>query len=197
MTAVHHAIAAVFAFCVGASVGSFLNVCVWRLPRGESLIRPASRCPRCGSAISAHDNLPVLGWLLLRGRCRSCSGPISARYPLVEAGVGLLFAAVMLAETLSATLDRCDVCPWIFLGRLAFHGALVSLLVTTALIDHDRRQARLPSTGASAMAVASALAVTFVAASTILAGDQFGFVLTLALLAVLIRRTVAPRLIEG
>ncbi len=142
MNGVHHAIAAAFAFCVGTSIGSFLNVCVWRLPRGESLIRPASRCPRCGTTISARDNLPVLGWLILRGRCRSCSGPISARYPLVEAGIGLLFATVMLGETVFGPPDGD---PWIVLGRLGLSWTVVSLLVTTALIVHDRRHAEAPS----------------------------------------------------
>jgi len=78
---------------VGLVVGSYLNVLVHRLPRGLSTVTPRSRCPACGAAIRAHDNLPVLSWLLLRGRCRDCRAPIPARYPLVEAAAGLLFAA--------------------------------------------------------------------------------------------------------
>ncbi|MCA9172290.1 MAG: prepilin peptidase [Planctomycetales bacterium] len=76
---------------VGGSIGSFLNVVVYRLPAGLSLVHPGSRCPHCGHAIRWYDNLPVLGWLGLRGRCRDCRAPISARYPIVEAIVMLLF----------------------------------------------------------------------------------------------------------
>ena len=77
---------------VGAIVGSFLNVVAYRLPRGESLSHPPSRCPQCGTPIKPYDNVPVLSWLVLRGRCRACGAPISARYPLVEAVTGLLCA---------------------------------------------------------------------------------------------------------
>ncbi|QHT55835.1 prepilin peptidase [Cellulomonas sp. H30R-01] len=77
---------------LGLLVGSFLNVVVWRVPRGESVVHPPSACPRCGHAIRARDNVPVVSWLLLRGRCRDCGAPISARYPAVEAATGVLFA---------------------------------------------------------------------------------------------------------
>jgi leader peptidase (prepilin peptidase)/N-methyltransferase len=76
----------------GLAIGSFLNVVVWRVPRGESVVSPASACPACQAPIRPRDNLPVLGWLILRGRCRDCRAPISARYPIVEALTGLLFA---------------------------------------------------------------------------------------------------------
>lgn len=85
-----------FAGLLGAVIGSFLNVVVWRVPRGESVVSPPSACPRCGNVIRARDNIPVLGWLLLRGRCRDCGEPISLRYPLVEAGTGLLFSVMAL-----------------------------------------------------------------------------------------------------
>jgi leader peptidase (prepilin peptidase)/N-methyltransferase len=79
---------------LGLAIGSFLNVVIWRVPRGESVVSPPSACPNCGHAIRTRDNVPVLGWLVLRGRCRDCETPISARYPLVEATTGALFAAV-------------------------------------------------------------------------------------------------------
>ena len=79
---------------LGAAVGSFLNVVIHRVPRNESLVRPGSRCPHCAGAIRARHNVPVLGWLLLRGRCADCAEPISWRYPLVEAGTAALFTAV-------------------------------------------------------------------------------------------------------
>jgi leader peptidase (prepilin peptidase)/N-methyltransferase len=90
--------AAAFALAFGAVMGSFLNVVAYRLPRGESIVRPRSRCPECGTAIRPYDNVPVLSWLLLRGRCRDCRTPISPRYPLVEAATGLLCALVVIAK---------------------------------------------------------------------------------------------------
>jgi len=78
----------------GLVIGSFLNVVVWRVPRGESLVRPGSACPKCGHAIRPRDNVPVLSWLFLRGRCRDCAAPISVRYPLVEIGTAIAFVLV-------------------------------------------------------------------------------------------------------
>jgi leader peptidase (prepilin peptidase) / N-methyltransferase len=112
----------VLAGVIGAIFGSFLNVVAYRLPRGESLARPRSRCPGCGTPVRPYDNIPVLSWLLLRGRCRDCRQPISARYPLVEAGTGLLCSLVVLAAD--------DV--WLGL-------AFVLLLVPVTLIDLDHR----------------------------------------------------------
>ncbi len=81
---------AAFAFAFGACIGSFLNVVIARLPKGESLVRPESHCPKCQTPIRWHDNIPVFGWLALRGKCRDCGLPISPRYPMVELLVGLL-----------------------------------------------------------------------------------------------------------
>ena len=80
-------------FFTGASVGSFLNVCIARWPVDESVVRPRSRCPRCGKPIAWYDNIPVLSWLALRAKCRACGEPISAAYPLVEAAIGLTWVA--------------------------------------------------------------------------------------------------------
>lgn len=80
----------------GLAIGSFLNVVVWRVPRGESVVRPPSACPACSTPIRPRDNVPVVGWLLLRGRCRDCTEPISSRYPLVEATTAVLFAGLAL-----------------------------------------------------------------------------------------------------
>jgi leader peptidase (prepilin peptidase)/N-methyltransferase len=109
----------------GLLVGSFLNVVAWRLPRGESLVRPRSRCPACRTPIKPYDNVPLLSWLLLRGRCRQCGARVSARYPLVEAGTAALYAAVVVAG---------DGALEIFLGL-----ALVTALVPITLIDLDHR----------------------------------------------------------
>jgi leader peptidase (prepilin peptidase)/N-methyltransferase len=81
---------------LGLAVGSFLNVVIWRVPRKESVVRPPSHCPSCDTPIGPADNIPVVSWLALRGKCRHCAHPISVRYPLVEAGCGLLFLAVAL-----------------------------------------------------------------------------------------------------
>jgi leader peptidase (prepilin peptidase)/N-methyltransferase len=78
---------------LGLAIGSFLNVVIWRVPRNESVVRPTSHCPTCDTPISHRDNVPLLSWLLLRGRCRTCSTRISARYPLVEAATAALFVA--------------------------------------------------------------------------------------------------------
>ena len=109
----------------GLALGSFLNVVAFRMPRGESLISPRSRCPGCQTPVHAYDNVPVLSWLLLRGRCRSCAARISPRYPLVELVTALLFVAVVLVKG----ADR-----HVWLG-LAF----VALLVPVALIDLEHR----------------------------------------------------------
>src|SRR4051812_47870826 len=81
---------------LGLIIGSFLNVVVWRVPRGESVAQPGSRCPACGHSVRAWDNVPVLSYLLLKGHCRDCDASISARYPLVEAGTGAVFAILAL-----------------------------------------------------------------------------------------------------
>lgn len=88
-------LAALVAGCAlfGLLVGSFLNVVIHRVPRQESVVRPRSRCPGCGTQLAERDNIPVVSWLVLRGRCRSCSAPISLRYPAVELLTGLLFGA--------------------------------------------------------------------------------------------------------
>ena len=78
-------------FLLGLLIGSFLNVCIWRLPREESVIRPGSHCPVCSTALRARDLVPLLSWLFLRGKCRYCGAPISIRYPVVELLTGVLF----------------------------------------------------------------------------------------------------------
>src|SRR4051794_12332465 len=109
----------------GLLIGSFLNVVAWRLPRGESLIRPGSACPACRTPISPYDNVPVVSWLVLRGRCRHCGARISGRYPAVELTTAALYVAVALGR---------DGALEIALGLL-----LVTALVPIALIDLDRR----------------------------------------------------------
>jgi len=114
---------------LGLLIGSFLNVVVWRVPRGESVVSPPSACPRCGARIAWYDNLPVVSWLVLRGRCRRCHEPISVRYPLVEAGTGILFGLVAWHFGISWTTPA-----YLYLAAIS---------VALALIDIDTR--RLPN----------------------------------------------------
>src|SRR2546421_6230015 len=97
-------IACAFAGILGAIIGSFLNVVIHRLPREQSIVLPNSACPACGTAIHFYDNIPIFSFLILRGRCRSCRGPISPRYPAVEALCALLFALVTWRDGLSFAL---------------------------------------------------------------------------------------------
>lgn len=103
---------AVVAVMFGLVVGSFLNVCIHRLPQGQSVVTPRSRCPACGTAIRPLDNIPVLSYLLLRGRCRACGAPISLLYPAVEALTAVLFVAALLAfgPTARAALAAVFLC---------------------------------------------------------------------------------------
>ena len=119
------AYAAVLAGVFGLLLGSFVNVVAYRLPRGESLAFPGSHCPSCDTPIKPYDNVPVLSWLWLRGRCRACHGSISARYPVVEAATAALLVAVVLAK-------GADSDAWLGL-------AFVLLLVPVTLIDLDHR----------------------------------------------------------
>ena len=96
MSLAFRVLALCYAAALGGCLGSFLNVAVWRLPAGKSLIRPASFCPKCGHPIRFYDNIPVFGWLFLRGKCRDCRQPISFRYPAVEGAVSLLGCVLAL-----------------------------------------------------------------------------------------------------
>ncbi len=113
----------VFALLLGMTVGSFLNVVAWRVPRDESIIRPGSRCTSCGKAIRWYDNIPVLSWFILRGRCRYCGASFSIRYAMVELLTGLLFAGVFLEFGFT----------WLFFRNAMF----ISLLICVVLTDID------------------------------------------------------------
>ena len=125
MSGVQLVTALAFVFILGAVIGSFLNVCIYRIPEGESVVSPRSRCPHCLTTIRWYHNLPVLSWLLLKGRCAYCGESFSVRYPLVEALTGALFS--------------------LFFYRFGFHPAtlvswlLVASLVTISMIDLDHQ----------------------------------------------------------
>src|SRR5215208_6199344 len=130
----------------GAVIGSFLNVVAHRVPARESLVSPGSRCPSCGTPVKPYDNVPVISWLVLRGRCRSCGASISARYPIVELATALVFAAVVAARG--------------FDEDLVLELPFVSLLIALAAIDFDHRL--LPNRIVYPMAVYGVIATVLV-----------------------------------
>lgn len=159
-----------FAALGGLIIGSFLNVVAYRLPRRESLVHPGSHCPGCDTPIKPYDNLPVVGWLLLGGRCRSCGTQISARYPVVEALTGVLAVAVVLTK--HSAHD-------IVLGLV-----LVGVLVPVALIDLEHRvipnKIMLPA-AVAAVALGLALDPSRVPEQLISGAAAGGFLLAFAL----------------
>ncbi len=162
--------AATFAGVLGAIMGSFLNVVVYRLPRRESLVSPGSRCPSCGVPVRPYDNVPILSWLVLRGRCRSCAARISPRYPLVEAGTALLCVGAVLTHSGPAAI--------------ALSVTLVLLLVPAAAIDFEHRiiPNRLTAIGALlALALGGALDPAGEPARLLAGAAAGGFLLIAAL----------------
>jgi leader peptidase (prepilin peptidase)/N-methyltransferase len=117
----------IFAALLGLAFGSFLNVCVSRLPRHESVVAPRSRCPQCLAPILNRDNIPLLSWALLRGRCRSCAAPIPARYPLIEAATAALFLLCYLDFGLTPHGVASAVLCWLLLGLAATDAETLTL----------------------------------------------------------------------
>lgn len=143
------AVYGLFWLAIGAAIGSFLNVVIYRLPRGLSLAHPPSSCPACRHRIRWRDNVPVFGWLLLGGRCRDCRYPIAPRYPLVEAAVAVIFLSLVGVELLSGGRNLPFRAPepagLLYLGRASvelllltlLHCLLFTVLLAVALIDRD------------------------------------------------------------
>jgi leader peptidase (prepilin peptidase) / N-methyltransferase len=189
----------VFLALLGAVIGSFVNVVAYRLPRGESVVRPRSRCPGCGVQIAAYDNVPVVSWIVLSGRCRHCHGRISPQYPLVEALTATLFAAVALRTDLSAavwpglvlmtllvTVSAIDIEHRIVPNRLLAPAAVAALAVW-ALVDPGR----LPENLVAAVAAGGFLLVTAMAYP---AGMGMGDVKLAAVMGLYLGGAVAPAL---
>lgn len=136
----------VWFFYVGGCIGSFMNVVIFRLPRRRSVVSPPSRCPYCHSDIRWHDNLPVVGWLILRGRCRDCHAPISARYPLVELLMGLIFMTLAVEAFVPhgpwwlTNIEPREILstPWTTLAlAYVFYVLLICTLVCAAFMTWD------------------------------------------------------------
>lgn len=125
----HQILMAVFVLLFGLAVGSFLNVCIWRLPRGQSISEPAgSHCPQCGTALRGVDNIPVLSFLLLGGKCRYCKAPISWRYPLIEAVTGAVMVVLYLFQRVGAGTNP---------GQVLVMGLVIALLIVASGVDFE------------------------------------------------------------
>ena len=135
------AMLAFFAFALGACVASFLNVVVWRVPRGESIVSPPSHCPKCNAPIRWWQNIPILSWLALRGKCANCRGPISPRYILVELLGGVLFCAAFVKYSPLVALPRADgfFVDYAQVVVLLVVWTWISLMIVGSLIDFDHK----------------------------------------------------------
>ncbi len=127
----------VAAALIGAVVGSFLNVCIYRIPWEKSLVWPASHCPKCLEPIEPKDNIPILSWVLLGGKCRRCGLPISFRYPLIELLTSVMFAAAFMVYVVLPNLSRYGTVPSEDLLRFGYHAVLIALLIAASMIDVD------------------------------------------------------------
>jgi leader peptidase (prepilin peptidase)/N-methyltransferase len=175
----------------GLAIGSFLNVVVYRVPAGMSVVHPRSACPNCGHEISARENIPVVSWLMLRGKCSGCSAPISKRYPIVElaGAVAFVLVAIWAAPTLSATTTVPTTVAAVL--QLAAFLYLATITVALAIIDIETH--RLPNVivlpgyavGVALLGTAALLQGDVVALGRMAAGAGilFAFYLALAIIS--------------
>ncbi len=192
--------AIVLALIAGLAIGSFLNVVIYRLPRGESVVKPRSKCPNCGHQISGIENIPVVSWLALRGKCRECKEPISWRYPAIELLTGLLYAMVVWVA-------------WDDPAQIALGLILMTALVPITFIDLEFRRVPNAITGPAAVALivagtaldlsgqperllaAAIVVVPFLILSLVLSGHMgMGDVKLMGVLGLALGRGLAPAL---
>jgi leader peptidase (prepilin peptidase) / N-methyltransferase len=196
------ALAIVVIALLGAAVGSFLGLAIHRLPRGESLVRPRSRCPRCGTRLAVRDNVPVVSWMLLKGRCRNCGEPVSLRYPIVELLTAATFVAVALARGVDLDLllelpfaaaliaiAGIDLEHRIVPNRIVVPAAVFAVAVTP-LLDAGR----VPE---SLIAGAAAFGALLVAALAYPAGMGMGDVKLAGVMGLYLGVSVAPALLSA
>jgi leader peptidase (prepilin peptidase)/N-methyltransferase len=190
-------------FVAGAAAGSFVGVVAHRVPRRESIVGPRSRCPNCGTQIAAYDNVPILSWLWLRGRCRHCGGRISLRYPAVELALGALFVVTYLileddaAEvalglvfvSMLAALTLTDLERRVIPNAILLVGAVVGLAIAAATMPDT-----LPERGIAAAAAGGFLLLAALAYS---GGMGMGDVKLGAVMGLYLGRAVAPALVVG
>jgi leader peptidase (prepilin peptidase) / N-methyltransferase len=195
---------AILAFVAGAVAGSFVTVLAHRVPRGEGFVFGRSRCPRCGREIAARDNVPIVSWLLLRGRCRQCGEPISPSYPLAEAGLGALYVGTVLAlgtddaAELILGLVLCTVLMAVVLtdleqriipNRIVIAGAIAGIVIVLV--------GDLGELGERALAVAIAGGALFALALLYPRGMGMGDAKLVAMMAIYLGRAIAPALLVG
>jgi leader peptidase (prepilin peptidase)/N-methyltransferase len=187
------------ALFTGLAFGSFLNVVAYRVPAGLSLLTPPSACPGCGVAIRPYDNVPVVSWLVLGGRCRSCDQAISPRYPLTEAVTGALFAAVIIARGAGRStwlalifilalvaITRIDLEHQIIPNRIVYPLAATAIALTVVLQPHLLTERLIAAAAAGGVLLAAALAYP--------AGMGMGDVKLAAVMGLVLGRAVAPAL---
>ena len=127
-----------FSFWLGACIASFLNVVIWRVPRGESIVSPPSHCPKCNSLIKWYHNLPIVAWLALRGKCANCKAPISPRYIIIETIGGILFLAVYIEMLGEFVVSAGEVPPFAVVGMVVMW-IWTSLMIVGSMIDFDHK----------------------------------------------------------
>lgn len=197
------AAAAVFAFVGGAVAGSFVSVVAHRVPRGLSIVGPRSQCPSCGQTIAAYDNVPIVSWLVLRGRCRSCGERISPRYPLVELGLGAAYAATVLVHydepaelalglvfvTMLAAVTLTDLEQRLIPNRILLAGAVAGAALVAATLSGSLAERAIATTGAGGALFLLALAYP--------RGMGMGDAKLAAVMGLYLGRAVAPALLVG
>lgn len=197
------AIAAIL-FVAGALIGSFVSVVAHRLPRGEQFLVGRSRCPRCGAQIDARDNVPVISWLRLRGRCRACGEPISARYPLTELGLGALYAATYLILgdddvaglvlglifcTLLVAITITDLELRVIPNAIVLAGAIVAIAIVAATDASSLDERAIAAVAAGGALFAVVLAYP--------RGMGMGDAKLVAMMGIYLGRAVAPAVLIG
>lgn len=176
---------------LGLLIGSFVNVVAYRVPAGKSIVSPPSACPHCGAQIRPYDNIPVLSWFILRGKCRDCGAPISPRYPIVEAGTGMLFLAVglWLWPSISAPIVAGAAAHIIVAAVLEVVAFLYLAAISVALLLIDLDTHKLPNkivlpaylVGVVLLGTSGVLATDYPAMLTAAIGAAAGFALYLLL----------------
>lgn len=197
------AAAAPLAFLGGLLMGSFTTVVAHRVPRGESIVGPRSRCPGCGAQIAAYDNVPLLSWALLRGRARCCGAAISARYPLTELGLGALYAATLLVlwgkpaelalglvfATVLAAVTLTDLERRIIPNRILAVAAVLALAIGAASDPGGLSERLIAATAAGGLLLVAALAYP--------RGMGLGDVKLAAVMGLFLGRAVAPAILAA
>ena len=190
--------AAVLALIAGLAMGSFITVVAHRVPRGESIVAPRSRCPACGTQIASYDNVPVVSWLLLRGRSRCCGEPISPRYPLTEFGLGVLYAATVLVlwdepvevalglvfVTTLVTITLTDLELRLIPNRILLPAAVIGVAIVVVGDSSSLPERAIAAVAAGGLLFAAALAYP--------RGMGLGDVKLAALMGLFLGRNVAP-----